>query len=306
MIIENTKHNKMSENKTKNGKKTLYLIVVVLIIASFAFRLLNDWKIEQTSILFVGIPALMAVLLIKYHDTPKSAYGVVFKTITLFLLMSAILLGEGLVCIIFMAPIFYAVGGICVALVEYLKKRNKSKLNAYVLIPVLLIISQGYEINNQPKINSVETSIQVNGVKSLERFKSTPNFLKNLPNFFKIGFPEPISITGNGLNIGDIRKIEFESKTKGIGALVLKIKSKEKNTLTFEIIEDRTHINHWLTWKEIEVEIINNGNNTSTITWTTHFTCDLGPSWYFNPIESYGVEVMNRHLINSYFQNHTP
>lgn len=83
-------------------KKNLAIVVIILTIVSFVFRLINEAKLEQTTILFIGIPALITLLLIRYTDTPKSIIGITFKTITLFLLISSIFLGEGTVCIIMM------------------------------------------------------------------------------------------------------------------------------------------------------------------------------------------------------------
>jgi hypothetical protein len=37
------------------------------------------------------------------------------------------------------------------------------------------------------------------------------------------------------------------------------------------------------------------------VLWTTNFTCDLGPSWYFETFQTYAVDLMNAHLIQSYF-----
>ena len=70
------------KNQTENKKRTLYGCVIALVIASFTFRILLNMRFEQTSILFVGIPALISLLLIKYSSTPKTIYGVVFKTLT--------------------------------------------------------------------------------------------------------------------------------------------------------------------------------------------------------------------------------
>lgn len=287
----------------KKSRITLYAIVIVLIIANLAFKFLNDIKIEQTAILFVGIPSLITLLLIKYSKTPKSAYGVVFLTLTLFLLFSSILLGEGLVCIIFMAPIFYAVAGLIVFIKEYLKKKNKSKLNSFVLIPILFLFSQGHKINSTPEVNTIKTMAKINTLSNLKNMNTAPNFLENFPIFFKIGFPKPLNIEGTGINVGDYRKIKFKSNTRGIGTLHLEIISKQENSITFVVINDDTHINHWLTFKEVTITIENDEDNTSTVSWITKFTCDLGPNWYFNPIEKYGVKVMNQHLINSFFVN---
>lgn len=290
----------METQNQKNNKNILYGVVVALIIANIAFKLLNHIEIEQTSLLFVGIPAIITILLIKYGGKPANIYGVVFKTVTLFLLLSSVLLGEGLVCIIIMAPIFYLVAGIIAFIIEYFNKKNKSKLNSFILIPVLLILAQVHEINKKPDVLNIETKSEISQNIDFNAFNTTPNFLENLPNFFKIGFPKPIAIEGKGVNVGDYRKIQFESNTKGIGILHLKIKEKTKNTILFDVIEDNTHIAHWLTWKQMRVSI-ENKNNSTIITWNTYFTCDLGPSWYFKPIESYGVKTMNTFLIDSFF-----
>lgn len=289
--------------KTENNKKALYGFVIALVIASLAFRMLLDMEFEQTSILFVGIPALITLLVIKYSGTPKSIYGVVFKTLTLFLLMTSILFGEGLVCIIFMAPIFYGVAALIVVILKLLKDKNNSSLNTFILAPIILFVAEVGNIKTTPKTQVVTTSLTVNKTLTLDQLNQSPNFLNKFPTFFKLGFPKPVAISGSGTNIGDFRKIQFESNTKGIGTLHLKIKQQSENSITFVLIDDSTHINHWLSWKEITVTINNNEiNNTSIVNWTTHFTCDLGPSWYFEPIERYGVEVMNTHLLNTFFK----
>lgn len=285
--------------KIKNKKRNLYIIVVILVITTITFRLLNDLHLEQTSILFVGIPALLTLLLIKYTKTPKTAYGTAFYVTTLFLLMCGILLGEGLVCIIIMAPIFYGIVALIIFLATYIKSKNK--LHSFILIPVLLFVADVGNINSIPEINSIETKMVINTNSQLSSLNNQPDFLQNFPTFFKIGFPKPISIKGKGINIGDSRKIEFLSNTKGIGILHLKVKQKNENTLIYEVIEDTTHMNHWLTINEVIVKIENLENKTSIVTWTTKFTCDLGPSWYFKPLEKYAVNIMNKHLIDSYF-----
>lgn len=289
--------------KIENNKRALYGFVIALVIASLTFRILLDIEFEQTSILFVGIPALITLIVIKYSGTPKSIYGVVFKTLTLFLLMTSILFGEGLVCIIFMAPIFYGVAALIVVIIKLLKDKNKSSLNTFILAPIILLIAEVGNIKTIPKTQVVTTELSVNKTVTLAELNQSPNFLNQFPTFFKLGFPKPIAISGTGINIGDHRKIKFESNTKGVGTLHLQIKHKTNNSVTFELIDDSTHINHWLSWKEITININNNeAKKTSTITWTTHFNCDLGPSWYFEPIEKYGVEVMNTHLLNTFFK----
>lgn len=290
------------ENKKRNPKTKLYVLVLILTVASLAFRLLNKLELEQTSLLFIGVPALIVLLVIKYTNKPRTSYAAMFYTITIFLLLCGVLFGEGLICLIIMSPLFYGIGAILIAITNALNKRNKKKLNAFIIIPVLLIASQAHEINSAVETHKVSTTILLQNAKTLSDMNTAPDFQKNLPSFFKIGFPKPIGIIGKGIEIGDTRTIQFLSNTKGIGDLTLKIKEATTSKLVFEVVNDNTHIAHWLSYKEISVALNNKGNQTE-VTWTTNFTCDLGPSWYFEPLEKTAIELMNEHLIRSYFQN---
>jgi hypothetical protein len=215
--------------------------------------------------------------------------------------MSSILLGEGIVCILFAAPIFYGLAALIVFIVNYLDKKNKSKLNSIVIIPLLIIIAQPLKIKKEPEIHKVETTITIQNNASIAAFNKHPDFMENYPNFFKIGFPIPISINGSGTNVGDSRDIQFESRTKGIGTLSLEIIRKNDSSIVFKPVKDNTHIDHWLTWKLMKAEIIKTSPNETKIRWTSNYQCKLGPSWYFEPLEKIAVQIMNKHLINAYF-----
>lgn len=292
----------MSIKKSSNYKKhNLYFIVVILALSSMFFRLSNDLNLEQSSIVFIALPALITVLTIKYSKTPKTPYGIVASTITIFLLMTTVLFGEGFICILMASPLFYGIPLIIVAISQNLKKKNKDQSYSFVIIPVLLILAQPLELFETPETQTISTSLIVDRQISIESLNESPNFNTDLPSFFNLGFPKPLDIKGIGTEVGDTRTIRFESNTRGIGSLTLEIITKTDSSITFNTIEDNTHINHWLTWKEINVTIKNISDNKTQITWTSNYTCDLGPSWYFEPMEKYAVEKMNVHLINSYF-----
>ncbi len=285
----------MSAEKTK-----LIIIVAVLAITSLTYRLIDYNSFEQTSILFVGLPALLTILVIKYAKTPKTAYGVVFRIITLFLLMSSILLGEGIVCVLFAAPIFYGVSAIIVSIYEYQKKNRK--INSILIIPVLILLSQLSEIKSTPPNQTIQVSkVFFHNINLQEDISKSPDLSTNLPYFFKLGFPKPVGIKVQGTDIGDEINISFKSTTKGVGVLSLRIVSCNKNQVVLEVAKDESHINHWLTWEKILIEVKQFGNHQSEVTWTTSYTCDLGPQWYFTPLENYAVRLMNLHLINTYF-----
>jgi len=290
------------EQKQVKAKNILYVIVIALAVASLLFKGLVLSNLEQTSILFVGVPTLITLLVIKNMSKPSSLYGIVFLVITLFLLVCCIFFGEGLVCILFMAPIFYGIGALIVAIYNSFKNTKNKTLKSIIVLPLFMIVLQPQDALLKLETQTVKTSITIDEKVSFDLLNKTPDFQKNLPDFFKLGFPKPIGVRGKGLELGSKRTIQFKSNTKGIGELILSVKELDSNRIKFDIISDNTHINHWLTWKNIEVELIEKNKKTEII-WITHFTCDLGPQWYFEPLEKYAVKKMNQHLLRSFFIN---
>ena len=200
----------MDNQKTKNSKKNkLYFIVIVLVITSVLFRLINDYNLEQSSIVFIGIPTLITLMVIKNLKTPKSPYGIVALVVTLFLLMSTILFGEGFICILMAAPLFYGIPLLIVAIYQYFKKKNNTKIYSLIAIPIILIIAQPLEINKIPKTQTIESSVIIDKDITFEVFNQSPDFNQDIPIFFKLGFPKPLDIEGYGLENGDFRKIRF-------------------------------------------------------------------------------------------------
>ena len=81
---------------------TLAVLIGTVAIASLVYRLLLANGLQQTAALFVGIPALLAILLV-FAVSPRSAIGVACKAVTVGLLVSALFLGEGILCVLMSA-----------------------------------------------------------------------------------------------------------------------------------------------------------------------------------------------------------
>ena len=107
--MDNTQHKEMPESNAGEKRTKVILFVVIIIMA--ALGLLSAIGMrgmpENSAALYVGIPTLLALGLVALPRS-KSAMGTIFKGLTVALLVSAILLGEGSLCILLSAPIFYA------------------------------------------------------------------------------------------------------------------------------------------------------------------------------------------------------
>ena len=95
----------MSDSRTaSSARRTLIAAIVALTFASIAYRLLIGANLQHTSLVFIGIPALLALSLVGLQ--PRTSAGTVHKTIALALCMSGIVFGEGFICIVMASPLF--------------------------------------------------------------------------------------------------------------------------------------------------------------------------------------------------------
>src|SRR5438552_3669092 len=112
---------------------SLVFLILAVTAGSVIYRLITYNKLEQTSALFIGIPAVLAILL-ALTPKAKSVKGGIIRGITLALLLSGPLLGEGFICIIMAAPIFYGVGLFIGVLVDEYRQNRQTTISCLVLI----------------------------------------------------------------------------------------------------------------------------------------------------------------------------
>src|SRR5688500_5441628 len=86
-------------------QRSLFILILIVTLASVAGRVMFSRGLEQTAALFIGVPALLSMAAV--FIPAKSAMGIGFKSVTLGLLISLIFLGEGILCIIMAAPLFF-------------------------------------------------------------------------------------------------------------------------------------------------------------------------------------------------------
>jgi hypothetical protein len=271
-------------------------ILLALVAASYAFRVIGDFELEHTSLVFIGIPALLAWV-VASAAPPKTAFGMVMRATTLALLISWIFLGEAFVCVLFAAPIFYLVGGIIGLNKQRREGRGPTSVAALLLIPLAL------EGTHPALSTSREREVLVEGVVagSVEdvraRLAETPRFDRELPLLFRLGFPTPVGASGSGLEIGDRRVIPFAHGGHHPGALVLAVVERTPTRTRFAAVSDESYITHWLSWRDAVVELTGAGNGRTHVRWTLRYARRLDPSWYFDPLEKYGVTLAGRYLL---------
>jgi hypothetical protein len=285
---------------------TLIVTILALAIAGTLYRVFVLHSLEQTAALFIGLPAVLAIVL-TLAPAAKSATGLILKTTTIALLMSGPILGEGFICVIMTAPLFYLVGAIIGMVVDRRRRNEKSvTLQVIVLIPILLSSLEGVTPSlTFPTREEITVRKILNGSPAdVERaLAQRPVFEKQLPPFLRMKFPLPASTSGDGLSIGAARTIHFAGGEGKPGDLTMRVTERDPSSVTFTAESDTSHIAHWLTWRTSHVAWRPAGPGRTEVAWTIVYDRELDPAWYFSPLERYAVRLAAEVLIENVATN---
>ncbi len=286
----------------------LAFIILAIGLSVLAYELLTDHQLEQTAALFVGIPTILAVI-IALTPKAKTSIGMVYKGITIGLLVSIIALKEGIICILMAAPLFYLVGLVVGVLMKRIKaQKTRFQAETFLLILFSLFslegVSDSLSLNRYETVQTVRT-IQASSDEIVKSLKQTPRFNHDeLPLFFKLGFPTPSKISGSGLRVNDIRRVRFEGGEGKAGDLIIRVKERGEGYVVFDFPGDESHIAHWLEWIESRVQWKPLGNGQTEIQWSIRYKRLLDPAWYFGPMEHYAMTLVAEYLVESLIKVH--
>jgi len=284
--------------------KLIFLILAVA-TGSVMYRLIVWKTMEQTSVLFVGIPTVLAIVL-AVTPKAKTAMGGIMRGITLALLLSGVLLGEGFICIVMAAPLFYAVGAVVGVLVGPGRKGLDSTTRSFVLLLLLPMSLEG--VTPALSFNRDET-VQASQVvtattEEVQRaLRGVPRTDVRLPFYLRMGFPRPAEATGSGLEVGALRTIHFAGGEGRPGDLVLRVEDSQPGYVRYVALSDHSKVAHWLAWRTSEISWTPVDAQHTRVTWTLRFERKLDPAWYFGPWERYAARLAAQSLIQA---NATP
>jgi hypothetical protein len=304
------------------ARGVIITLTIALTAGSLYYRLSQDSYLHQTSAFFIGLPAILAITL-ALTPRSKSATGMIMKGMTLALLLSGVVLQEGVICILMAAPIFYAVGAAIGVPIDHARKKKRSQVSVVAVLGVAAVIMSLEGVTpatSFPVDDSVTVTRTVSG--SVRDVRSAlaraPRFEVELPAYLKLGFPRPVAAHGRGLDVGDRRVITFgdESPMEPMaaetgrhhhhgtpvvepGQLVLEVARVEPGRIVFEQVGDQTAYTHWVSLERSIVEWDAVDANTTRIEWTLEFERRLSPAWYFAPWQRYAAKLAAGYLIDT-------
>jgi hypothetical protein len=296
----------LSTGGKNSAKRTIAVfLVIALAVGGLFYRFIMERGLGHTSLMFVGLPAVLAILLV-LAPTPKSATGSILRGMTLALLLVAPLVGEGYVCILFASPLFLIVGLLVGKLVDWSRAKRSTTLSciAVILLPFSLegVVPQ----LTHNRVQSVEVTQIVDApVGRVEAaLAQSPDIARALPHFLRIGFPRPLQVNGSGLALDSLRVIHFAgAEGDPPGDLVMRVAASEPGYIRFETISDSSKLTQWVRWRSSEVTYAPINPGLTRVTWRITFDRQLDPYWYFAPWERFAVREAAKYLINA---NATP
>ncbi len=308
-----------SWRKATTAQKQLVGFIIVVAIVSAAYRVVYASGIQQSAALFVGIPALFAILLVLVPRS-KSATGMLLKGSLIGILLAGIILPEGLLCLLFAYPLLALIAVIVGAVVDWSRSRNHRQGPTLMVlsIPLLLLSLEG--VVGSP----IDTSDRASASMTVEAttdevsaaIAATPTFDPELPFFLTLGFNKPVSATGSGVAVGDERVIEFtggthddhplrvfggssEASTGHHSMMHLEVVESSPGRVVFAVEHDMTMLSRWVrldravvTWEPIT-------ESSTRVTWSFEYERLLFPSPYFGPLERYGMGQAADYLLHS-------
>ena len=290
----------------QRARRAVGAVVLTLVIVSIAYRVLVIHHLEHTSLVFIGLPALAAITLL--NTRPQTAIGTVNKVIAILLCLSGILFGEGLVCILMAAPIFFCVGAVVGIAIEKVRARRapddprSRKWRGIVTLAIVPMSLEGvipsFAFDREERVTASRV-IEAAPDEVRAALERAPRFDRTLPPFFRLGFPTPAHTSGSGLHVGDERRVMFAHSRHHAGALVMRVTSADSASVVFTMAADSSYITHWLSWEDAAVRWEPAGDGRTRVIWTLSYRRRLDPAWYFAPLERYGVGLAAAYLIET-------
>jgi hypothetical protein len=275
-------------------------ISTAFIIVGFFYRFLMNVGFGHTSLMFIGLPFILAVLL-ALAPKPKTTTGSIMKGITLALLVVAPLMGEGYLCILIASPLFLLVGLIVGLFLDSSKDDERyTKLSCVALVLVPFSLEGAVPWLTHNRMQTVEATQTIHA--PVDRVQATlaqsPDVTRQLPVFLRIGFPRPIEAHGGGLTINDHRTIHFTgAEGDPPGDLTMQVAESRPGYVRFETIGDTSKLTQWIYWRSSEVTYTTIDETHTSVTWRIRFDRQLDPFWYFGPWERFAVRDAAQYLI---------
>jgi hypothetical protein len=263
-------------------------------VFAIAYRWIQGVGLSQTYALFVGLPLLVGVAT-AYLIPARQGLGSVMKITTILLCAVAPILGEGTICLIMAAPLFYgvaALGWVVVAAVTGRLGRRPKGLWCLVALPFLWAhwTSTPNRIAN-PKTLVVTTRrfVRASPQRAWSVLMGPELVPRRFPLFLRLGFPLPTRLERRADGVTRLHFTPRRRHRPGDDLIEsLQHADASQRRLSFTIHEDTTMLGRWMRFRQTELwaEPAPGG---CYVSHRTTFQQRLQPGAYWNPLQEFAL-----------------
>jgi hypothetical protein len=255
----------------------------------------------NSALLFIGLPALLAILVAQIPTKSVTSYMLV--ALTLVLLLAVPILREGTVCVIMAAPLMYAVVGVIGLLIDWISSRS-NRLNASiaaVILSSILSLEGIVEAATFDRHEEVVTTRLIAGQPAavMARFTADPAIPTRLPALFEIGFPRPYEFKKDGTGIGSHFSLSF-IKNEKVKTITYELTEATPDRLVLTVVDDKTALTKWMYLRKTVLTFAPTTDGRTQITSAISFERKLDPAWYFVPIMRYAIGLVGDMLLDHF------
>ncbi|WP_244871950.1 hypothetical protein [Catellatospora sp. TT07R-123] len=253
----------------------------------------------DSAMVFVGLPMLLAIALTL--TTVRNVYGHVTKIVTIVLLITAVYLHEGFICVVLAAPLVYAVALGVTAIVQAIRRGRR----VYALVLPLLLISGGEGLAPEARVNPEQATavvrvlpLTVDEVTARLTEGPQPTALRST-TLRMLSMPTPLQVEGDGLDLGDRWMFAYHGSAHGPGGhIVTEVTERSAQHVGFGFVEDTTINARWFHWRHAEITWRAVDAGHTEVTLDLAYERRLDPFWYFGPLQETLMHSGGEHLLD--------
>ncbi|MGH3657850.1 MAG: SRPBCC family protein [Micromonosporaceae bacterium] len=272
--------------RERAARRGLSYAVAGVAVAGFFLAIATGHR--DSALLFVGLPGLLAVA--TALSPTRTTHGLTFKAITISLLLAAVYLHEGAICVLMAAPLVYGVGHGVVAIIRLADR--SSRRGSYAVLGLLVVASMegvipGWRVAPEQAVTVVR-EVDLSPAAVAERVEAGPRLGPPRSLLLRTaGMPLPYEVSGDGLDVGRRWRFGYQGGSHSPGGeTVTEVTARRKGYARFRVVRDTSITGRWLHWRSADLTWHANGDGGTRIVLTFRFVRGLDPSWYFGPIET--------------------
>ena len=301
-------------------KSISLIIFCIVVIVSIAMNLILRSNISGSAILYVGIPTVVAGLLLLTGNKPEGqSLGKQFIRIVkyslIIMLASSAILFEGFLCVVMFMPIYFGIILIVFLIrLAYERSKSRSRLHLHILpaILVLAALEGTHPDLSFNRYNEVTSSKVVNlSISQIKQNLIKPVELDQNRHWFLTLFPMPYQFDAKSLTEGEVHTVHYRYHRWFVtntheGFTKMKVAEASDQRIRMQIIEDTSYTANYINAHGTEINLTPIDANTTEVTLTVKYERLLDPAWYFDPLQRYATGLLGKYLIGIMIERNNP